>query len=226
MTAANRFTRITLRTTDAAAARAFYTALLGHSDSEIFPLHEQALARGARPHWLGQVEVADVDAVVTAFEAHGAARMGPSAKRQDGRWFTVLRDPGGAVLGLISEGADAPSPVIWHHLDTTEPAKVGAAYSALFGWRMTEQRATEHGVLQSFTWPGAAGDIGSIHDVKGVAGRHPHWLFHLRVSDLERALALVRESKGRVVGPFAWLDGARVAVCEDPQGAAFALRGA
>jgi catechol 2,3-dioxygenase-like lactoylglutathione lyase family enzyme len=48
-----RFFYYALRTSDVARARAFYTAVLGNDDAEIFELHEQAVARGARPHWLG-----------------------------------------------------------------------------------------------------------------------------------------------------------------------------
>ena len=89
--------RFELRTTDADAARAFYGSILGHERSVIWPLHEQALARGARPHWLGQigVEGSDFDRVADAFVARGATRLGPTLLRADGSQTAVLRDPGG-----------------------------------------------------------------------------------------------------------------------------------
>ena len=43
------------------------------------------------------------------------------------------------------------------------------------------------------------------------------------VRDLERAMTHVRDAGGVVIGPTALPDGRRVAVCEDPQGAAFAM---
>jgi predicted enzyme related to lactoylglutathione lyase len=38
------------------------------------------------------------------------------------------------------------------------------------------------------------------------------------------ALAVLRSAGGVIVGPFVLPDGERVVVCDDPQGAAFALR--
>lgn len=67
--------------------------------------------------------------------------------------------------------------------------------------------------------------MGAILDIQGRPGRHPHWLFHMRVNDLERKIQIVRDAGGLVLGPFALPGGDRVAVCDDPQGAAFALRG-
>jgi predicted enzyme related to lactoylglutathione lyase len=222
-----RFTRFTLRTSNVEAARRFYAALLGHEQSEVLPLHEQAVARGARPHWLGQIEVEEVDRTAEALIERGATRMGQSATFPDGHRFAVLRDPGGAVLGLVSPSAyKEPNHVVWHQLNTLDLEKVTAAYAELFGWQMTElKQHAEHGAFQQFRWPDSDHDCGAITDITGEPGRHPHWLFQFRVPDLARAVELVRAAGGLVLGPFAWGNGERVAVCDDPQGAAFALRG-
>jgi uncharacterized protein len=55
------------------------------------------------------------------------------------------------------------------------------------------------------------------------AGVHPHWLFHLRVDALDLALDAVKAGGGVVVGPVTLPTGERLAICDDPQGAAFAL---
>jgi predicted enzyme related to lactoylglutathione lyase len=224
MEPSRRFARLTLRTTDVVAARDFYAELLGHAESEVVALHEQAIARGAQPHWLGQIEVDDVERVATAFEAHGAARLGPTNRRPDGRELAVVRDPGGAVVGLVSPGRDAPTTVRWHLLHTTAFARVCEAYTTLFDWRLTDEQVTEHGTFQSFAWSGTSDDAGAITDITGLPGRHPHWLFQFPVADLDRAVRFVRERGGVVIGPFGLPRGERVAVCDDPQGAAFALR--
>src|SRR5687767_10743075 len=93
-----QFTRLELRTTDPDAARAFYRTILGHDRAVIWPLHEQALARGARPHWLGQLGVPDVERAATDFEGRGAMRLGPTQTRSDGTQIAVVRDPGGAIV--------------------------------------------------------------------------------------------------------------------------------
>src|SRR6185369_9506031 len=111
-----------LRTTDAPAARAFYAAVLGRDDAEIFPLHEQALARGARPHWLGFLEVDDVDAAVLAMTARGATALGPKWVNPAGLEAATLRDSGGALLALAKPNRQAAvvsrPEVVWYHLST------------------------------------------------------------------------------------------------------------
>jgi hypothetical protein len=53
---------------------------------------------------------------------------------------------------------------------------------------------------------------------------NPHWMFNFRVDDIEAAVLAARASGGVVVDQLALPDGDRIAVCDDPQGAAFALR--
>jgi uncharacterized protein len=225
--ASHAISRFVLRTTDAPAARTFYSSLLGHDRLSIVPLHEQALARGARPHWLGQVEVDDVETFVRAFVEHGAEALSPVGTFPDGRRFAVLRDPGGAIVGLTSPGPhDETRTIVWHQLNTNDRARVEKAYTTVFGWHLTQLVThPEHGDFQQFTWPGGGDDVGAIFDIQGRPGRHAHWLFHLRVDDLDRAVATVREAGGVALGPFPLSNGERVAVCDDPQSAAFALRG-
>lgn len=230
MSASHAITRFVLRTTDVPAARAFYSALVGHDRHSIVPLHEQALARGARPHWLGQIEVDDVEESVRAFVNQGAEALNPIGTFPDGRRFAVLRDPGGAIIGLTSPSPagphDEPRMIVWHQLDTNDRARVEKAYTTIFGWRLTQLvNHPEHGEFQNFAWPSVDADVGAIFDIQGRPGRHAHWLFHMRVADLDRAAAIVRDGGGVVLGPFPLPNGERVAVCDDPQGAAFALRG-
>ena len=228
MPASNTLCRYILRTTDADAARAFYASILGHDRTPIVPLHEQAIARGARPHWLGQIEVEDVETSANAFVELGAQRFGPTNAFPNGRQFAVLRDPCGAMISLTSEGPadEAPLPVAWHQLHTADLERSVAVYTKLFGWRSTE-RVThpEHGVFQHFTWPNDNADAGAFHDIAGREGRHPHWLFHVRVPSFDRALEQARAAKCLVIGPYTLPSGERVVVIDDPQGAAIALRG-
>lgn len=221
--ASQAFARFVLRTTDVAAARAFYAKLVV-GPLIVVPLHEQALARGARPHWLGQIEVDDVEARAAAFVAEGAEMLGPIAAYPDGRRFAVLRDPGGAIVGLVSPGSDA-NPFVWQQLNTLDRERVEQAYARVFGWRMTSLvQDPTHGEVRHFAWSGGD-DAGAIVDVRGREGRHAHWLFHVRVPRLGDAMTVVRGEGGLVLGPFELPNGERLAVCDDPQGAAFAVRG-
>jgi predicted enzyme related to lactoylglutathione lyase len=78
----------------------------------------------------------------------------------------------------------------------------------------------EHGVYHMYK--------GNGRTLGGMMNRHGEmpvaWLHYVRIPDLDRAVATVKEKGGQVVvGPMDVPGGDRVAVCLDPQGGAFAL---
>ncbi|HSY38440.1 MAG TPA: VOC family protein [Polyangia bacterium] len=221
-----RFCRIELRTTDVPAARRFYRTLLGDDDADIVPLPAEAIARGARPHWLGHLGVADVEGVVRAFVAQGATLLGPIRPSATGGALAILRDPGGAVVALAtSPPAPVRADVVWHSLNTADLARATASYCTLLGWQLTEALDLgPHGRHHQFAWSRGGASVGAMAEIKGRPGVHPHWLFHFRVAALGPALAKVRAAGGLVLDPVTLPNGTRIAVCDDPQGAAFALQ--
>ncbi|HKO53109.1 MAG TPA: VOC family protein [Polyangiaceae bacterium] len=224
-----QFFHYVLRTTDVAAARAFYSAVLGNTELEIFPLHEQAVARGARPHWLGMLDVAEVEVATSTFARRGAVALGPKWVNPAGLEAAAMRDPGGAVVALgkpaPASAAKVPQPrIIWHLLNTADVEQAKANYSQLFGWEFkTPVDLAEHGVHHPFAWQPGGAPVGALSDIAQRPGVHPHWLFHFQVAALDPALEAVRVRGGLVLGPFSLPSGARIAVCDDEQGAAFAL---
>jgi predicted enzyme related to lactoylglutathione lyase len=223
-----RFFQYVLRTTDVTAAAAFYAAVLSRDDAEIVQLHETAIARGARPHWLGFIEVSEVDAATAAFAARGATLLGPKWLNPGGLEAAVLRDPGGAVVALGKPGAPRTllprPPVAWHALNTVDVERARSNYAELFGWEF--QAAVDldsHGLLHPFAWQPAGPAVGSLSDIAQRPGVHTHWLFHFQVPVLQSALAAVRAGGGLVLGPFTLPNGDEIAICDDAQGAAFAL---
>src|SRR3546814_10341844 len=58
------------------------------------------LAGGARPAWMGYLEVADVDAAVAAIEADGGAVHMPATDLPVGR-IAMVSDPQGAVFYVM-----------------------------------------------------------------------------------------------------------------------------
>jgi hypothetical protein len=220
-----KFCRLALRTTDADAARAFYPTVLGHDRAEIWPLHEQALARGARPHWLGHLEVGDVERATAAFVDRGAMRLGPAQPTGDGGQTAVLRDPGGAIVAVSTPPPSSASvAAAWHLLNTTNAAEAMVNYHELFGWEVKERvEIPPHGAFHPFAWQAGGPSVGAITDITGIPGRHAHWLFFFAVDALEPAIAATRGAGGLVLDPIVLPSGERVCVCDDPQGAAFAL---
>ena len=219
-----RFTRYVLRTTDVGSARAFYDAVLGGLGADIVALPEMAIARGARPHWLGQIQVGDLGGTASMadrFVTLGAARLGPPV---DGGDTIVLRDPGGAIVGLTSRVAEPASDVVWHHLNTLRAEDAAVLYSTLFGWGLTEERDFgKLGRYRCFAFDGEVANAGAVSGIETRPEVHPHWLYFFRVESIASAMESVRTHGGVAMGPFDLPDGGKSAVCDDPQGAAFGL---
>lgn len=226
------FRRYELRTTDTAAAHAFYAPLLDidrRTSCRIVPLPAQAAARGAPAHWLGQASVNDVAAGVLQMIGAGGEPLGPVRVDEGGGKVAVVRDPLGAVVGLCDDLAGpAPPPpgeVIWHQLNTTDRAAVWPTYAEIFGWHaLATLDLGEHGAYHTFTWSAGGEPVGGVVDSARTPGVHTHWLFFFGVDDIHAAGRTVTTGGGRVVfGPVDGPGGFAIAVCEDPQGAAFAL---
>jgi predicted enzyme related to lactoylglutathione lyase len=216
---AARFQRFLLRTTDLPGARTFYEGLLEGGCPDIDALPEAALARGARPHWLGHVGVPDVNATLTAFLGRGATRLGPPSATP------ILRDPGGAILALAPVSRHAVrEDVVWDQLMTSSLERAMTDYAELFGWTVgTSTERDGLGPYQLFAWEAGGDATGSMASLVGRAGVHPQWLYFFRVADLDAAATKTEKAGGLVLRPGALPNGKRVAVCDDPQGAAFGL---
>ena len=222
-----KFCRFDLRTTDADAARAFYARVLGHDRAAIWPLHEQALARGARPHWLGRLGVQDVERAAAAFVERGATQFGPMGPTADGGQAAVLRDPGGAVVAV---GTPPPANVgtaveaVWHVLNTNDVARATAHYRDIFGWEVSDRiELSADGAFQQFAWHAGGPSVGAFADIAARPGVHAHWLFFFEVDALAPAIAVTRVAGGIVLDPIVTPTGDHVCVCDDPQGGAFGL---
>ena len=231
------FCRYDLRTTDADAARAFYSEAVGlHFPSgsppeesllAVWPLHEQARARGAPAHWLGQIGVPDVEVAVARLLALGGERLGPTVRAQDGTLYATLRDPAGAVVAVRASSARPKrAPVAWHQLNTRDATRAWSVYSELCAWVQTETLAVAglDGGYRMFAWDASSPSVGAMANTARRPEIHPHWLYFFPVAELDDKLARVRARGGQVLGsPVVLPNGARIAPCQDPQGAAFGL---
>ena len=85
------FARYDLRTTDPDAARRFYAATIGldfdaprpnrePATLAVWPLHEQARARGAPAHWLGNIGVSELEGAVRRMLDLGSQPLGPTQR--------------------------------------------------------------------------------------------------------------------------------------------------
>ena len=222
------FCRFELRTTDVDAARAFYAQVLGHDRATVWQLHEQALARGARPHWLGHVGVDDVEGAAKAVVERGAERLGPTRATSYGGEAAVLRDPGGAILAAATAPPAEIGPGVevgFHVLNTPDVTRSAATYRDLFAWAIADEatEGSDHGPFHLFAWSPGGTNVGAFASTRGRPEVHPQWLFFFAVDDVEAAASAARAAGGLVLAPVVSPSGERLYVCDDPQGGAFRL---
>ncbi|MFY9826283.1 MAG: VOC family protein [Thermoanaerobaculia bacterium] len=249
--ARGRFVWYDLMTPDPEGAKAFYTAVMGWgtevwSNPEmpymmwkagnrtiggIMNMPPEAVAGGARPHWLAYVMVPDVDKTVARAQELGAKVMVPPTPIPTVGRFAVIADPQGALIAPYTpegsrpetEGMPPVGEFSWHELATSDPEAAFGFYHELFGWeKTTSMDMGEVGVYQMYGRHGTT--LGGIYKKSAEAPGGPAWLYYARVADLDAALATAREKGGQVLnGPMEVPGGDRIAVLMDPQGGPFAV---
>ena len=247
-----RFVWYELTTTDMAAAKAFYTKVIGWgtqdastpslaytlftagkiSASGLMGLPKSAKEMGATPGWIGYVGVDDVNAAAGRIERLGGAVHVPPTDIPNISRFAVVADPQMATLALIKwlrprkeEPAkpDAPGRVGWHELFAADWEKAWSFYRELFGW---QKGAIDTGTTGPYQLFSAAGQTIGGMSTKPPMFPLPLWLYYFNVADIDVAAERVRAGSGRILnGPIEVSNGSWIVQCTDPQGAIFALAG-
>jgi predicted enzyme related to lactoylglutathione lyase len=247
-----------LMTTDAEGAKAFYDAVVGWNIGEgaeeyqgyrminrsdgkfaggVLPLTDEMTQHGARPTWLGYVNVANVDDAVAAIEkAGGKALMPPFDIPNVGR-IAMVADPQGAPFyimkpippaGQEKQASDVFSPdqaqrVSWNELSTSDPVAARKFYGDQFGWGTDEfMDMGEMGEYRFIEQDGTR--IGALCGV--MPGQQPKWRYYFRVPSISAAKDIAEQKGGTIhMGPHQVPTGDYIIIGSDPQGAEFALVG-
>jgi len=111
---------------------------------------------------------------------------------------------------------------VWHELVTPDGAEATKFYTELFGWK-TE--VMDMGAAGPYTtWKQGETEVGGMLNMELPEGVHPHWMTYIAVDDIYASLKMVKELGGAVhFGPLPVEGIGDIAVCADPQGAAFSL---
>ncbi|RVU26285.1 VOC family protein [Streptomyces antnestii] len=115
-----------------------------------------------------------------------------------------------------------PSAPCWVDLSTPDTDGARLFYEGLFGWRgevVPDPRAGGYGM---FAGPGGAlvGGFGPTRSPKQPAA----WLPYFQSAGVDAVVARVKGNGGSVVaGPMGVMEQGKLAVCQDPAGAAFGL---
>ncbi len=239
-----------LVTTEPEAAAAFYADVVGWSAADagretvrytilsvagapvagVMALPSDGCPEEARPGWIGNIAVEDVDAAVAKVErAGGKSYCPPSDIPGVGRFVTVA-DPQGATFILFNPVPErqrqraAPMSLGhsgWHELHADDGEAAFASYSDHFGW--TKAEALEMGQIGTYQLIKADGPpFGAM--MASPDGRPPGWLFYFVVHAIEPAIGRIHSGGGTILnGPMEVLGGAFIVQAQDPQGAMFAL---
>ncbi|HEX4181585.1 MAG TPA: VOC family protein [Caulobacteraceae bacterium] len=235
-----------LQTTDAAAAKAFYRAVVGWSAQHLGPQPEgyttfntaaggvagmMTLGEGEGPaQWVGYIAVDDVDAYADRVTAAGGSIRQPPFDVPGMLRFCGVADPQGAPFvvfkGTSPEGPPRGGPgqpgyIGWHELMANDGSKAFDFYSGLFGWTQTGAFGPAGDYL---LWSDGRGADAGATTTRPEGARGPAWNFYFQVDGIAAAVERVKAAGGAVaVGPFQVPTGGWILQGIDPQGASFCL---
>jgi uncharacterized protein len=224
---------------DPGQAKDFYTALFGWG-TELFKAGEMDYAminsggqnhggfgkaqEGAPPpHWLGHVQVDDVDETVeNAKAAGGKLAAGPFEMGEVGK-MAIIGDPQGAFVSAhqpSGEGDVAEGVFVWDELGTSDVEGAEKFYTEVFGWT-TKDMGPDFGGYKIF-------EVGET----GIAGVHalqdpttsPRWIPYVGVEDVDATVSKASELGGSTAAEAMDIPTVgRIALVKDPQGAVFGI---
>ncbi|MBI4956197.1 MAG: VOC family protein [Myxococcales bacterium] len=235
--------------TDPKAAIAFYSEVVGWKTQPfgegsdylmwvgtegplggVMKLPDEAAKMGAPPHWMANVQVADVDATLALVKKLGGkVYKEPEDIPTVGR-FAVIADPQGAVLSVFRPSspmalhdATKPGEFCWSELMTSDSAAAFEFYAPILGWKMLQEM--DMGPMGTYRIFGLGETmLGGMMTTPKGAPMPPMWLYYTETDDLDAAIARATKRGAKVMnGPMEVPGGARIAQFMDPQGAAFAL---
>jgi uncharacterized protein len=224
-----------LLTSDADAAKGFYTQLFGwdYEDNPTgpdpgAPVYSMARRDGQHvaalfadesqpPHWNCYVTVASADETAGRASETGGNVIAEAFDVMEVGRMAVIADPTGAALCLWEPRAhigatlvNAPGALSWNDLVTPEPETAAEFYGGLFGWTFEQMPGD---VDYRVIFNGGRSN-GGILGQQGPAA----WIPYFGHEDIDR---LVTEVETVYNGPTE-VPGGRFAVLGDPQGAVFA----
>ena len=232
-----------LATSDADAAKAFYTSVFGweYEDNPIGDGQVYSMARrdgkdvaalfssDQPPHWNCYVTVAPAEEAAARAAEHGGRALADPFDVMDVGRMAVVADPTGAALCLWEPrrhiGAalvNAPGAMTWNDLVTPDPDAAASFYGALFGWT-TEEMPEAGGYRVIKNGERSNGGIVRLDPERMGAETPPSWMPYFGHEDVDRLVEEVGGLGGRVFnGPVQMPQGS-IAVLGDPQGAVFAV---
>jgi uncharacterized protein len=237
-----------LLTKDPNAAKGFYGEVVGWKTEQfgdshysmwvgsqgplggVMKLPDDVAKQGVPPHWMANVCVANVDETVKKVKELGGKVMKEAEDIATVGRFAVVTDPQGGAISLFSpktemklHDLEKEGEFCWNELMTTDLEGAFSFYEKVFGW--TKIQDMDMGPMGTYRIFGL-GDkqLGGMMKKPDNAPMPTSWTYYAQVADVEAAVARATKQGAKVLnGPMDVPGGGRVAICMDPQGAAFAL---
>jgi predicted enzyme related to lactoylglutathione lyase len=249
-----------LMTNDADGAQTFYRNILGWTFTDsgqpemdyrtfaagdesvggVMSLTSEMTANGARPCWMGYINVTDVDASAEAIKAAGGTiHFEPRDIPGVGR-FAFVSDPQGVMFYIMkptppAESPDATSkafaydePMIghcaWNELMTTDQDAAVAFYTEQFGWQQKD--AMDMGPMGQYKFFHHGEKMLGAVMTKPEEVPVAFWTYYFRIADIDKAAEKITSSGGTLLMEPQEIPGDEFMInAVDPQGAHFALVG-
>jgi predicted enzyme related to lactoylglutathione lyase len=244
------FCWLELATTDAGAAKKFYSNLFGWTSTDqqmgpdvtytIFRLGANDVAGAYRlmkdqleahvpPHWMLYIKIDSADASAAKAVRLGAQQIVPPSDIPNIGRFAVLQDPTGAHISIFQagqgHGMDSFGDVgalCWADLNSNDPEKSARFYSDWLGWTYD---TGEDGYRHIINGTDRGNMIGGIPPrMHAPPGTPSNWMPYLNVTDCKATTAKAVQLGASAIMPAELMpDVGTIAVLKDPQGAVFAL---
>jgi predicted enzyme related to lactoylglutathione lyase len=112
----------------------------------------------------------------------------------------------------------------WIELGTTDPGSAKRFYSALFGWNPNDMPMGPDETYTIFRLEGRDAAAAYHLNPQRQPGVPPHWMIYVAVSHADDTVQHATQAGAKVLaGPFDVSESGRMAVLQDPTGAAFAI---
>ena len=239
-------------TTDAAAAKKFYTELFGWNAMDVpmpgdggglytlFKIGEDDIAgmypltgpqfEGVPSHWATYVAVDDTDASNTRALSLGAKTVLPPMDVPGVGRIAMVTDPTGANIAMFQAGEHCGAPQHgpkpgtfgWSELATRDTKAAAAFYTELFNWRARTNENPHMAYTEFLAGDTPIGGMMEMTDQHGDAP--PNWLPYVMVDDTDFIVGKAGELGGKVIIPGTDIpDVGRFAVFAEPSGAVLAV---
>jgi predicted enzyme related to lactoylglutathione lyase len=244
------FCWVELSTTDAPAAKAFYSGLFGWQPKDmpmgpdafytmllldgkevgaLYSQDQQQRDQHIPPHWMNYVAVASADDTAARAKSLGGKVLAEPFDVFDARRMAVIQDPTGGTLSIWQAKKSMGARIVgelhtmaWNELSSTDKRKAQEFYVKLFGWDMKNE---DPGPMQYTEIHHQGKAIGGMLQLDPAWGNIPsNWMVYFPVANCDSSVAKTQSLGGSVMMPAKDIEKVgRFSILRDPQGAVFAI---